>query len=56
MSTRQLYFTPSVQLVMINCWSLSLSKIQLEFLLLCIAFSALMLLAGRQEGHLACKN
>ena len=23
---------------------------------LCIAFSALMLLVGRQEGHLACKK
>jgi len=35
-----------------SCSSLLLSI----FVLLCFAFSALTLLVGRQEGHLACKK
>jgi len=43
-----------------NCYGLKLPKYLLQFknkfIVLFVAFSALTLLVGRQEGHPACKN
>ena len=50
------YFDLSCIYVRIEVIQLSRTKMSVVYYTLCVAFSALTLLVGRQEGHPACKK